>query len=147
MPTVQYLASFAGFITSIINGILVPLVFAIAFLVFIWGVYTYFILGGGNEEKRKEGKNFIIYGIIGFFVMISIWGLVSILVNTFGFGGNSRPPLPTFGGSTASGGNGNGYNGPINTNGEQAGTCGIGIWCINGNVCYRNYCVDPDTIQ
>lgn len=107
MPTVQYLASFAGFITGIINGIIVPLIFAIAFLVFVWGVYTYFIAGAGDPEKRKEGKNFVLYGLVGFFVMVSIWGLVNILVRTFGFGGDTRPPLPSFG-APRSGGSGNG---------------------------------------
>lgn len=156
MPTVTYLASFAGFLTSIINGILVPLIFAVAFLAFIWGVYTYLILGAGNEEKRKEGKNFILYGLIGFFVMISVWGLVSILVNTFGFGNSSRPPLPTFGGSNAAyngggggfGGQGAGPNGTSNNQGGRPGTCFVGIWCEmgSGHVCYRGACVDPDTI-
>ncbi len=70
-------------VTNIINGVLVPLVFAIAFVVFIWGVFQYFILAGGNEEKRKQGQDLMLYGLIGFFVMVSVWGLVNILVGTF----------------------------------------------------------------
>jgi hypothetical protein len=37
----------------------------------------------GNEEKREEGKTAVYYGIIGLFVMMSIWGLVNILDATF----------------------------------------------------------------
>ena len=70
-------------VTNIINGVLVPLVFAVAFIVFIWGIFQYFILAGGNEEKRKQGQDLMLYGLIGFFVMVSVWGLVNILVGTF----------------------------------------------------------------
>ncbi len=85
--------SFIGFI----NGTLVPLIFAVAFLVFIWGVFNYFILGGSNEEKRNEGKSFVMYGVIGFVVMMTVWGLVNIVKNSLDFGGNEvRPSLPTF---------------------------------------------------
>jgi hypothetical protein len=49
---------------------------------------VYIVLGAFNmirsEEKREEGKQTIYYGVIGLFVMISIWGLVNILDTTFG---------------------------------------------------------------
>lgn len=83
-----------GFIT-LINNVLVPLIFAIAFIVFIWGVFTYFILGGHDEEKRETGKSLMLWGIIGFFVMVSVWGLVNILRSTFNFGNNDNTSLPT----------------------------------------------------
>lgn len=93
----QPLISITSFIVSLIDRILVPLIFTIAFLVFIWGVFQFFFAtGSDSEEKRKEGKKFITYGIIGFFVMMSIWGIVNIFVYTFGFNFQSRPDLPTF---------------------------------------------------
>lgn len=70
-------------IIALINNVLVPLVFAIAFVVFIWGVFQYFIAGGADEEKREAGKSLMLWGIIGFFVMASVWGLVNILKGTF----------------------------------------------------------------
>jgi NADH:ubiquinone oxidoreductase subunit 2 (subunit N) len=82
-----------GIVTSIINGVLVPLVFAIAFIVFIWGVFQYFILGGSNQEKREEGQKLMLYGLIGFFLMVSVWGLVNILVGTFNLS-QTPPNLP-----------------------------------------------------
>lgn len=80
--------------TNIINNVLVPLLLLIAFLVFIFGVFQYFILGGSDEEKRAQGQKLILYGIIGFFVMVSVWGLVNILVGTFNLN-QAIPRIPT----------------------------------------------------
>lgn len=79
--------SWVNALLGFINGTLVPLVFAIAFLVFIWGVFKYFILGGGDEGSREEGKKLMLWGIIAFVVMVSIWGIVNII--TDGLFGNS----------------------------------------------------------
>jgi len=70
----------------------VPFLFALATVGFIWGVMQYY-LNPDNEEKRKKGKNFIIGGLIALFVMVSIWGLVGILTGTFNFP-NTIPQLP-----------------------------------------------------
>ncbi len=59
-----------------------PLVLAAALLVFIWGVIKY-VIAAGDSNEREEGRKFMLYGIIGLFVMVSIWGLVSVLINTF----------------------------------------------------------------
>ncbi|MEK7079763.1 MAG: hypothetical protein AAB901_00550, partial [Patescibacteria group bacterium] len=83
---------------TFINGIVVPLIFALAFIVFIWGIFQYFIMGGHDEEKKAMGKSLMLYGLIGFFVMVSVWGLVNILTGTFQFGNNSNlqyPDVPT----------------------------------------------------
>ncbi len=63
--------------------LVVPFLFTLAVVGFIWGIITYY-LNPTNEEKRKNGKTFMIWGIIALFVMISMWGLVGVLSNTFG---------------------------------------------------------------
>lgn len=78
----------------LIDVYLVNFIFAVAFLLFIWGIYNYFIAGGANEEKRKEGRSFVIYGLVGFFIMFSLWGIVRVFTSSFGFEGQNRPPLP-----------------------------------------------------
>jgi len=70
-------------IITTIEGTLVPVLFAVAFLVFIWGAFKFFILGAAKGEVKEEGKNLMIYGIIGFAVMVSVWGLVNILTGSF----------------------------------------------------------------
>ncbi len=79
-----------------INNVLVPLVFAVAFIIFLFGVFRYMIAGADNPEKRATGGQIILYSVIGFAVMMSVWGLVNLVVNTFGFDNTNRPCLPTF---------------------------------------------------
>ncbi len=61
---------------------IVYLIISLSILLFIWGVFR-FIKSEG--EDRENGKMFMFWGIIGIFVMVSIWGLVAILQNTFKF--------------------------------------------------------------
>ncbi|MHB0865437.1 MAG: pilin [Minisyncoccota bacterium] len=83
-------------IINIINGIFVPVLFALAFLTFIWGVFKYFILGADSDAERATGRKFVLWGIIGFVVILSVWGLVGLLGNTLGLSpGGSAPSYPT----------------------------------------------------
>ena len=69
------LSGVGQFIIDTINNIIVPVLFAVAFIVFLWGAFETFILGAQEEETKTRGKNLMLWGLIGFFVMISIWGL------------------------------------------------------------------------
>lgn len=86
----------AAFILRILNTVVVPLIFALAFVMFIWGMYTYFF-SPENSGKREEGRKYVQSAVLGFFVMIAIWGIVNVVVNTFGFNQTNRPALPYFG--------------------------------------------------
>lgn len=97
--TVPSLFSYAIYF---INNILVPVIFAVAFLMFLVGVYRYFIASQGNPEKVGEGQKFVMWSLVGFFIMFSIWGLVNLLINTLGFGGANMPRIPGFNGTTDS---------------------------------------------
>lgn len=70
-------------ILDLINNIIIPLIVGIAGLYFMWGIIKY-ITAGDSEESRTAARNMMIWGIIALFVMISVWGLVNILVETFG---------------------------------------------------------------
>ena len=69
----------------------VDLLIAAAVVLLLYGVVKY-ISSGDNEEERKKGKDLIVYGIIGLFVMVSVWGLVNILTGTFGLSPNIPKP-------------------------------------------------------
>ncbi len=80
------LSDVGSIIIDIINNIIVPVLFAVAFIVFVWGAFKTFILGANSEDVKEQGKNLMLWGLIGFFVMVSVWGLVNILTGTFKFG-------------------------------------------------------------
>lgn len=68
----------------------IPFLVGLAVLIIIWGVFNY-IAGAGDEEKRAQAKQYVVWGVVGVFIMLSIWGLVSILANTFAL---RKDPLP-----------------------------------------------------
>lgn len=65
-------------IVELVNTSVVPLIYALAFLLFIFGMVRFFFFGG--EENREKGKTFMLWGIIGFVVMFSVWGIVRLLL-------------------------------------------------------------------
>ena len=58
----------------------VYLIVAVAVVMFLYGVFK-FIKSEGSD--RQGGKELMFWGIVGLFVMISLWGLVAILRSTF----------------------------------------------------------------
>jgi len=129
----QPIESFAGFFIGLINTVIVPVVFAIAFLVFLWGVFTYFIAGGANEEKRQEGTKFVFSAIIGFVIMVSIWGLVNLAGSLLPGMNNNRPTLPTFGPAQT------GQTGNTNSSGSAAAKSPFGGQCSKSSDCEAGF--------
>ncbi len=73
-----------SYITCIIGQSVIPLLFAVAVVMFLWGAIKFFLLESDEESKRTQGKQFMIWGVVALAVMISVWGLVNILGATFG---------------------------------------------------------------
>ncbi len=71
--------------SSIINPA-IEFVFIIALVVFLWGVMEY-IRGAANEQKRKDGREHMLWGVIGFLIMFGVFGIITILTNTLGIKG------------------------------------------------------------
>jgi cytochrome bd-type quinol oxidase subunit 2 len=79
------LTRFGDRIIDFINDVLVPFVFAVALLFFIYGVFLYFIKGAHEDDERKTGKSYILWAIIAFVLMVSVWGIVNVIANGLGF--------------------------------------------------------------
>lgn len=84
--------SFIGRITGFINNTLIPLIFGIALLVFIWGMFQYFIRNGA--EEKEQGKQLAIYAVVAFVLMVSIWGIVNLIASGLGFSGDQIENIP-----------------------------------------------------
>jgi hypothetical protein len=63
-------------------GYAIPVILTLAVVSFIWGIYRRFFK---EDAKPGEAGAFVLYGVLGFFVILAFWGLVNILLNTFGF--------------------------------------------------------------
>lgn len=74
---------------------LIPFMGALAFLSFVLGVAR-FIKAAGNEKEIKESKNFLIWGVVGMFVLVTIWGIITFLRSEFGFAGTIGIPQIRF---------------------------------------------------
>ncbi len=70
-------------VLEFINFYLVPLIFGLALLFFLWGVLKAFVIKG-DEDSRKEGKQYMIWAIVGLVVMVSLWGIVNLLSGALG---------------------------------------------------------------
>ncbi len=66
------------------NGLLLAsqLLLAAAVVYFLYNVFQFVVLSGGDAEKRDEARSGIIYGIIGIAVMASVWGLVNFFTGS-----------------------------------------------------------------
>jgi len=65
--------------TQILNPI-IGLLIAWAVIVFLYGVAE-FIAGAASDEKREIGKRHMIWGVIGLFVCVAVFGIMNVLAN------------------------------------------------------------------
>ena len=73
--------------TLIINP-LILFMMALAILVFVWGVVEFLMNQGGGEEKSiASGKQHIFWGLIWLLIMVGVYGILHLLINTFGISG------------------------------------------------------------
>jgi hypothetical protein len=66
------------------NTIVIPVLFSLALGAFVWGVMKYFFLDSDSEEGRRQGRQFILWGLVGMVLLFSAWGVVYILLDTLG---------------------------------------------------------------
>ena len=66
------------------NGVLIPFILGIGFLMFVWGMFRYFIAGGANDEAKEQGKSLMIYATLGFVLIIVFWGVINLLTSSTG---------------------------------------------------------------
>jgi uncharacterized membrane protein len=57
--------------------IVIPLAITIALIYFIWGVIQYVI--ASDEENKAKARQQMIWGIIGLFVIVAVWGIVNFI--------------------------------------------------------------------
>lgn len=53
---------------------------------FLYGVFQ-FIMNQENEEKKTSGKSHILWGIVGITIMLGVWTILNMLLNTLNITG------------------------------------------------------------
>ena len=82
-----------GDATAFLN-LVVTFLILLATVIFLWGIIKY-ILAGGDEEKVKEARHLIIWGIIFLAVMVGVWGFVNIVLDfLFSSDSGNIAPIP-----------------------------------------------------
>jgi len=78
-------------ILAFTNTVLIPFIIGIGFLVFVFGMFQYFIAGGANDEKKEQGKSLMMYATLGFVLIIIFWGAVNLIASSTGLGSSPAP--------------------------------------------------------
>jgi heme/copper-type cytochrome/quinol oxidase subunit 2 len=81
-------------ILVVTNTTLIPFIVGIAFLFFVFGVFRYFILGGADEEKRAQGRSFVVTSIVFFVLIIIFFGVVNMFTESTGLDGEMIENIP-----------------------------------------------------
>lgn len=93
-PTAGTVQAYLRDITAFANTI-VPFLFAVAFLFFVWNTARYFIIQSESEEGRERAKRFALYSLAAFAILFSFWGIVNLLITMLGIGG-AAPIQPDY---------------------------------------------------
>ncbi len=83
-------ASFIARVNDALINPLIALIFVAALLYFLWGLFM-FISTAGEDTKRAEGKQHMLWGIIGMVIMVSVFAILRIGLNTFGVTNQDLP--------------------------------------------------------
>ncbi len=81
IPSKVFSAGIGDFIDSsykIVDDRLIPLAFALCVFYFFWGVAQY-IKGLDSEKEIKNSKNIMVWGIVGLFIVFSVWGIIKLI--------------------------------------------------------------------
>ncbi len=76
------------FLDKVVAQIINPLILllsAVAFVVFIWGLFE-FIAHAGDSKKREEGNKAIMWGLIGLVIIFGAYGLINVALASFNLG-------------------------------------------------------------
>lgn len=95
LSTVPLVASAAGLddllnrVKGTITGVVIPFLFVVATLIFIYAIIQ-FITKSGDEAEQKKARGLILWSVIGLAAIISLWALVGFLTQYVG-----TAPIPT----------------------------------------------------
>ena len=86
------LGEFLQTLAAFFFGPLLTFLLALAFIIFAWGVIKYFI--SDAEGDKASAKSLMIWGILGFVLILILFGAVNLLVEFTGLGEGELKKIP-----------------------------------------------------
>jgi len=91
-----------GTLTDIINyalsitSLILPILFALAFIIFFWGLSKFILNSSGAPAEIAKGKSYMMWGILALFILVSARTLISMAANDLDVPGGAKiiPSLP-----------------------------------------------------
>jgi len=77
------IAQFVGKVNQMIINPLIILLFALALLYFLYGTFQ-FLVNANDAEARETGKNHILWGLVGMFLMFAVFAILKLIQNSVG---------------------------------------------------------------
>lgn len=74
--------NFVANLNAVIINPLIFLLFAAAAVYFVFGLLQ-FVMNSSSDEARDKGKRHMVYGLIGLFIMVAVYGILNIILGTF----------------------------------------------------------------
>lgn len=84
MTFAQFVGSGTTGIIGLINVVVIPIIFTLAFAAFIWGIISAFIIHGSDGSAQTKGRDMALWGLIGMVALFSIWSILGMLLSTVG---------------------------------------------------------------
>ena len=76
------LTTFLTHVNVFIVNPLIGFLVAVAMAYFLYGVFQ-FLANQANEEKKTTGKSHMLWGVMGIAIMLGVWGILNLVINTF----------------------------------------------------------------
>ena len=77
----SYCTIVSALVTNIINPALL-LLSGVALLVFVWGIVKFLLALSQGEKGTNEGKAHMLWGVVGMFIIVTAFGIFSLLSST-----------------------------------------------------------------
>ena len=90
--TTSAITVFVGKINRRIVNPLIYFMFAAALAYFIYGVVD-FLINSASAGEKNTGKQHMIWGLIGMFIMFAVFGILKLIENTLGINVSDNPFL------------------------------------------------------
>lgn len=78
-------------IIAVLGNVVVPFLWGIAFLMFVWNAIRYFVIEGHSEDGREKAKSLMIWSVAAFVFVSIFWGIINMLTSSSGLTGEEQP--------------------------------------------------------